>query len=308
MSLKCDRPGYTLIEVLVVLGVIGMLAGLALPAVQDVRAAAARTACQNNLKQIGLALQGYHSTHGRLPPDGGGQPVVRSPDWMLSWMTLLLPYVEDDALWATSAAACQAEPNPRKHPPHVGHVTPVKLFVCPPDSRLLSPGVTPSGGTAAFTSYLGLAGSFVGPAVVVSDGGKTIRAAPGVFGEHPGIRLTDITDGSSQTAAVGERPPPATFQAGIWYAAPGGDFEAGPDGYIRYGQPWMSGDACAAAGTRFGPGRIENPCDRNHLWSLHRGGANFVFADGSVRFLAYTADPIMPALATRAGGEVVEVP
>jgi prepilin-type processing-associated H-X9-DG protein len=60
--------------------------------------------------------------------------------------------------------------------------------------------------------------------------------------------------------------------------------------------------------SRYFYGRIDNPCDRFHYWSLHPGGANFIFADGSVRFLAYTADPILGALATRAGGEVVTVP
>ena len=59
---------------------------------------------------------------------------------------------------------------------------------------------------------------------------------------------------------------------------------------------------------RLGPGRLDNPCDRYHFWSLHPGGGNWLFADGSVRFLSYSADPIMPALATRAGGEVVPLP
>jgi prepilin-type processing-associated H-X9-DG protein len=58
----------------------------------------------------------------------------------------------------------------------------------------------------------------------------------------------------------------------------------------------------------FGPGRFDNPCDSYHFWSLHLGGANFAFCDGSVRFLSYAAAPLLPALATRAGGESVEIP
>jgi prepilin-type processing-associated H-X9-DG protein len=57
-----------------------------------------------------------------------------------------------------------------------------------------------------------------------------------------------------------------------------------------------------------GPGQITNQCDMFHFWSLHTGGANFAFADGSVRFLTYSAAPLMPALASRAGGEAVEAP
>jgi prepilin-type processing-associated H-X9-DG protein len=65
---------------------------------------------------------------------------------------------------------------------------------------------------------------------------------------------------------------------------------------------------CSAIPLSFSYGRLNNPCDRLHLWSLHAGGANFAFADGSVRFLSYSADSIMPALATRAGGETVAIP
>jgi prepilin-type processing-associated H-X9-DG protein len=161
---------------------------------------------------------------------------------------------------------------------------------------------------AAFTSYIGVAGSFVGSAVIIEDGGNTVRAAAGVFGAAPGNRLTDITDGTSQTLMVAERPPPNTFSAGFWYGRHNDEVNSGPDEMMRYGQPWPMSDGCRSAGYHFGPGRVDNPCDRNHFWSLHRGGANFLFADGSVHFMGYSADSVMPALSTRAGGEVSEIP
>src|SRR6516162_9414491 len=101
------RHGFTLIELLVVIAIIAVLTGLLLPAVQKVREAAARTKCQNHLKQLGLAAHNYHAAYGRLPPGvlGNGQ-VITFPDapdsaaW-LSNLTLLLPYIEQDSLYRT---------------------------------------------------------------------------------------------------------------------------------------------------------------------------------------------------------------
>lgn len=71
-------------------------------------------------------------------------------------------------------------------------------------------------------------------------------------------------------------------------------------------EEWITG--CPDGPYRFSSGSFQSPCDAFHFWSPHPGGANFLFADGAVRFLAYAADGILPALATRAGGEVVDVP
>ncbi|OWK41605.1 hypothetical protein FRUB_03683 [Fimbriiglobus ruber] len=110
---------------------------------------------------------------------------------------------------------------------------------------------------------------------------------------------------------VGERPPPDTYQAGWWY--PGFHFSArghrGPNGGLVAGAGlYFINDPCTIGKRTFGPGRLDNPCDRNHYWSLHPGGANFLFADGSVRFLSYAAEPIIIPLASINGGEIVQWP
>ncbi len=295
------RRAVTLIELLVVTGVIGVLLGLLLSAVQNVRAAAARTACSNNMKQIGLALHHYHDTHGRLP-DGF---LKSSPlqTWVsVTWMAALLPQMDQSPLWAATERALAILPlDPLRNPPHIGLGTVVKPYVCPADGRLSAPVVTRDGLTVAFTSYLGVGGGGSGPR----------WRSDGVMGIYPGVRLTDISDGTSQTLAVGERPPPDTFQAGPWYPrlSANGYWGRlyGPDEDMPVLNYPIIGDPCGGP-FAFGPGRVNNPCDRYHFWSLHPGGANFLFADGSVHFMPHAARNILPALATRAGGEIVELP
>jgi prepilin-type processing-associated H-X9-DG protein len=128
---------------------------------------------------------------------------------------------------------------------------------------------------------------------------------------YPGSRFAAVSDGLSQTIMVGERPPPDSLQAGWWYpglVGYGTDFR-GPNNVITLGGVLLfGGDPCTKIRGTLGPGRLDNPCDRFHLWSLHTGGANFLFADGSARFLSYSAEPIVIALATRAGGETVAIP
>lgn len=297
------RRGVTLVEVLVVIGVVGILVGLSLPAVQRVRGAADRASCLDRLRQLGLALQNHHTSHGRLPPVPARMGDKHDPAIALGWMAALLPYVEQDALYRTARSACAVDTNPLHNPPHTPFATPVRSFVCPADGRLTSPLTDEFGVTAGYSSYLGITGSGLT---------RTGQFGSGVFGEMPGIRLTDITDGTSQTVAIGERPPPASLRAGWWYPGSIGTLDPprGPNGVISLGVivTMLYDPQCEMGRVWFGPGRLDNTCDRFHLWSLHSGGGNFLFADGSARFLPYSAEAILHPLATRSGGETVQLP
>jgi prepilin-type processing-associated H-X9-DG protein/prepilin-type N-terminal cleavage/methylation domain-containing protein len=297
-------PGFSLVELLVVIGLIGVLIGLFLPAVQKVRASAARTHCQNNLKQIGLALHNYESTHGRLPPHTYNRLVWTDPGFALNWMALILPHLDQDNLWREAESACKTGQLPIKNPPHSGLVSVVPTFVCAADGRLDRPQTDENGLPAAYTSYIALGGSIFVPGN---------RRLPGILAELPGIRLSEVSDGTSTTLLAGERPPPNTFQAGRWYTRTwkrGKSSIPGPDGFMMASGLTNALDyECSLTAPRFGPGRLDNPCDRYHFWSLHSGGANFLFADGAVRFLPYTVEGmLLDRLATYNGREPIDLP
>src|SRR5687768_17729488 len=147
-----------------------------------------------------------------------------------------------------------------------------------------------------------------------SGGGAPGSGYNGAMPGFKGIRLSDVTDGASNTLLIGERPPWGRYLSGAWYVGviPDPALEGDPNwagGGIGSMDVVNSGAGLGCRGpVRYGPGRLTNRCDTLHFWSLHPGGANFAFCDGSVRFLPYSAEPIMVALATRAGGEVVTLP
>lgn len=296
------RRAFTLIEVLVAIGVMGVLIGLLLSAVQVVRGTAARAACQNNLKQIALAAQNYHDTRGSLPASYA--PFDGISNSLTTWPVRLLPYLDQVPLWQQTIWAYRVTLDVNQNPPHVGRTIVLKMYACPADHRLTEPITDDRGYTAAYGSYEG-----VGGGVSRSMGGYD-----GAMRALTGVRLTEVSDGTSNTLLVGERPPWGRLYCGTWYGT------AIPNDEVFNDPTWAGGTISSIhvfrgdnwrgcrGPFRFGPGRLDNRCDVLHFWSLHSGGANFAFCDGSVRFLPYSAEPVMVPLATRAGGEVVTVP
>ncbi len=303
------RSAVTLIELLVVLGIIGILVGLIMPAVQQVRGAAARLSCQNRLRQVALGLHGHHDTHGAFPRENSSYYKVNDGSLGgLSWRVKSLPFIDSQAVYDAAARAYTEDNFLWHNPPHVGLATVVPVYTCPADSRLATPQPGPDGILATFSSYVGVAGS----------GSQAPDGVLSYVAYGAAVRLADITDGSSQTVMVGERPPRGRLDSGWWYCEhqwfnDGGLLVAGLYAWDSTLYAEMSSSfECRAPQPPgkfvFGPGRITNPCDMYHFWSLDPGGANFAFADGSVRFLSYSASRILPALASRDGGEVVEFP
>ncbi len=292
---RTPHRGTTLAELLVVLAILGVLAGLLVPAVQRARDAANRTHCGNNLRQIGLALHHFHDTQKTFPP-GVRYRDGADPYPFMSWNTQLLPFLERDDLWREALRAYSQDKNFLHDPPHAGLATPLRAYACPSDSRTLDVG-TANQLRVAFTSYLGVSGS------------NQFRK-DGILYLDSRTRIADITDGTGNTFMVGERPPSADGVFGWWYAGEGQAEDGSGDMVLSVRERNVTPVVpdCPRGPYSFGPGAIRNQCDLFHFWSPHTGGAHFLFADGSARFLRYSADSIFPALATRAGREAVTVP
>jgi prepilin-type N-terminal cleavage/methylation domain-containing protein/prepilin-type processing-associated H-X9-DG protein len=335
------RRGFTLIELLVVIAIIAILIGLLLPAVQKVREAAARAKCQNNLKQLGLALHNYEGAVGRFPPAFTGDPGSTGlPPYFFSWSVLaqLNPYLEQTNIYNAMDLK-----QPIYVPPaytispanQFAVVQVVPLFLCPSD--LGAPvgsayGVTDLGPTnyAACTG----SGQTDGSAALGSPWG-----ADGLFRAKSGAKVTDVTDGTSNTAALSE----SILGAGPESAS--GPAPGGPDvvyKYTGFGTPvndttcagasqwnvsnrrgfmWASGEIrCGTYNHYLAPNSSLYDCITNDVTpgpgqytangfraarSRHTGGVNLLLGDGSVRFVSNAVDlTVWRAAGTRAGGEV----
>jgi prepilin-type N-terminal cleavage/methylation domain-containing protein/prepilin-type processing-associated H-X9-DG protein len=263
----------TLVELLVVVAIIGILAALMLPAVQAARETSRRAQCQNNLRQIGIALHLYHSAQGYLPTGCVDKrvPIVNPNGRQLAWSVELLPNLDQPAL--RKSVDVTAAYDGADNAPAATIV--VSTFLCPSTVRL-APGRdgaivgNPLAGNGL--RYQGAAIDYGG----VYGAAQISPSANGVFLYDRPVKLSEVSDGTSHTLAVAE--------------------DAGR-GWLMNGE-WINGENI------YDVGGLINTQQDNEIWSDHWGGAMVLWCDGSVVLLAETMElAVIRAVCTRGRGD-----
>jgi prepilin-type N-terminal cleavage/methylation domain-containing protein len=323
-----NRRGFTLVELLVVIAIIGILVALLLPAIQATREAARRMQCANNLKQIGLALHGYHSARNELPY-GSDYPFLRGTTWAVR----IFPYME----FAATLKQLDLEKMPSEPPNDRVAATVLPGFACPSDPRAAKPIMDSRGNSPAFgvnvnpSSSMGLwyPGS-IGPTAPdgcpfcpdpvpssenyccqgcnwgtfgsamypgVCPGNTPEGNTVGMFGRYPkAIKLKEVRDGLSHTIMVGETLPGDCIFNGVFCInfpvasteIPLNIFESDQGSFDQSVWSWA---------------RVSG------FKSKHRQGVNFLMGDGSAHFFADSTDyRLVNNLGTRAGSEPAGLP
>lgn len=311
-SHKHKRAGFTLVELLVVIAIIGILIAMLLPAVQQVREAARRTACANQMRQMTLAMMNYESAHQHFPSGnitGEGSFADTRLEAGLNWNVIILPFAELQAQFDDVNEVTDDLTNPEAALNTVAIVENVfPIFVCP-SCPMEEINVSRPGPDQAKSNYVAIWGiqtngnsdwddiaEAAGKPVDVYD--ETLYS--GILFINSEVSFGEITDGSSNTLIIGERD-----------GAPIGD-----TGEIRRAATWCASGSAQWSNQCMAPispepdytintAAFNGPARWNAISSQHPGGVTFGRADGSVDFVTETIDGnVYEALGTKNGGEI----
>lgn len=297
--------GFTLVELLVVIAIIGILIAILLPAVQMVRAAARRTTCQNNLKQMGLAILNYESARMQFPPGQKWTAIQGDPNRLdYSWIAEILPEME-----AGNIHSMLNFKRPYTDPVNWSAVAQsVPTLLCPSTSdrdkdrgldELIRNYDQIIGLNLACTDYMGISGPSANRRNPVNNqfyarqqgiliGVKGLNGEETML-EPPAVRIGAVTDGTSQTMMVSE------------CAGRGTEKDGDPNG------AWISGKNVTHVEGAINEKDGKDAWNDELIWAEHSGGANAVYVDGSVHFLADSIDgAIIIARCSRNGSEPLE--
>jgi len=327
-SSSVRRGAFTLIELLVVIAIIAILIGLLLPAVQKVRAAAARAKCANNLKQLGIAAHHYHDVNNAFPPavqvayfpvDGSLDitSAYRNPGFGPNWAVFLLPYIEQAPLYATINPASYMASNGVDQSWRNVRSTTIPIMLCPADTGANVPFAL-NGGDWARGNYAASAGAgyfnwtIGGTSSVGALGGSPSGGVGGIFGINWGSTMTGILDGTSNTILFNEVRIGlnSSDRRGVWAMGLGGSSVTAavaigdcfaPNDNSEYADDIEDCNAVrqALGVGNSGLGKLRMGCSNDNLpnnwpnWqaqarSQHTGGVNACLGDGSVRFIFNT--------------------
>ncbi|MBI3468309.1 MAG: DUF1559 domain-containing protein [Planctomycetes bacterium] len=286
---RTARAAFTLVELLVVIAIIGILIALLLPAVQAAREAARRMQCGNHLKQLGLALHNYHSTHNKLPPGWMADPVdglpTDAPHYSrYGWTARIMPYLEQTSVYNQLGVDNDLARDLEVPSLLAAMQLPQPNWRCPSDvGPVLNADRALQGTVRTFSVALS---NYVG---AYTSGGLANAAFPfnGTFDLNSKISLKDFLDGSSNTIVIGERAYQANgvspHAATLWGTRGTAVANTNRVGNISFTGKGMINSVDESNST------LQNS-SRMGLSSSHPGGVQVVFADGSIRFLSETID------------------